>query len=302
MNVFLYATTVFFWGLSWYGVQLQLGVVAPEVSVAYRFLLAAGIMIPFCILTARSLRYSVADHLRIAAQGFLLFGTNFYLIYEGSAGLASGFVSILFATILIMNTVGGWVFMKAPVEIKAIVGAALGLGGITLIFWPEVRSFDWAGARSQDIMLVMAGTLSASLGMLLSALNQRRGLPVTETNAIGMTYGALFFVIYSLVRGAEFHVEWTLDYVGSLVFLSIGSSVIAFWTFLTLVGRIGPGKASYAMVMMPVVALVVSSLFEDFEWTLTIIIGVGLVLLGNMFILGKSRVKPQTKSSPVLSR
>ncbi len=294
MNFFLYATTVFFWGLSWIAVQFQLGVVAPEVSVAYRFIIAAAVMIPLCVATGRSLKFSLNGHLRMAAQGFFLFGVNFYLVYVGSLNLTSGLVSILFATILIMNTVGGWIWLKAPFEGKAILGSVLGLAGVAVIFWPEFGTSGRSAERAQDVFLVLAGAASAAAGMIMSALNQKHGLPVIRSNAVGMTYGAIFFTVYSLTRGASFEIEISLEYIGSLLFLSLGASVIGFWSFLTLIGRIGPGKASYVMIMMPVVAVTVSSFAEDFTWTPEIAAGIALVLSGNMFILGKDKTAGET--------
>lgn len=285
MNALLYAITVFAWGLSWYALQLQIGVVAPEVSVFYRFAISATVMALFCKATGRTIDFSPRDHIFVALQGLFLFGTNFYLVYLGAQYLPSGLVSILFSLIVVMNVAGGALWLHNPVDGRVIVGALFGIGGIAVVFWPEISHFDPSRGAAKGILLVLAGTASASTGMLISAFNQRRGLGVVRTNAMGMVYGALFFLVFCLARGAEFKVAWTVPYVGSLLFLSLISTVIAFATFLTLVGRIGPERASYSSVLFPMVALAVSTWLEGFTWTTGAVAGVGLVLVGNLFVL-----------------
>ncbi|MEK9673328.1 MAG: DMT family transporter [Rhodospirillaceae bacterium] len=292
VNVFLYAVTVFAWGLSWYAVQMQLGVVSPEVSVFYRFAISAAVMALFCLVTRRRMDFTARDHLSIAAQGLFLFGMNFYLVYRGSQFLPSGLVSILFSMLVVMNMIGGALFLKNPVDQKVIVSAAFGIAGIVSVFWRDLAGFDLDRARMRDTMtgiaLVLSGTLSASNGMMISAANQRRGPGVVRTNTLGMAYGAPFFLVFCVARGAEFTVDWSARYLGSLMFLSLVSTVIAFATYLTLAGRIGPERAAYASVVFPLVALAVSTWAEGFQWTGGAIAGVMLVLAGNLFVLTKS--------------
>ena len=289
MNALLYAITVFAWGLSWYAVQLQIGVVAPEVSVFYRFAIAATVMYAFCRATGRAIDFRPRDHIFVALQGLFLFSTNFYLVYLGSRYLPSGLVSILFSLVVVMNVVGGALWLRNPVDGRVLIAAAFGIGGIAVVFWPQLAAIDLAGDGAHGaltgIILVLAGTASASTGMLISTWNQRRGLGVVRTNTLGMMYGALFFLIFSLARGAEFRILWTAPYIGSLLFLSIISTVIAFATFLTLAGRIGPERASYCSVLFPIVALAVSTWLEGFAWTPGALAGVALVLVGNLFVL-----------------
>lgn len=166
-----------------------------------------------------------------------------------------------------------------------VIGALFGIGGIVVIFWPELAHFDLTQGGAKGMILVLCGTASAATGMLISALNQRRGLGVVRTNTMGMVYGSLFMLVYCLARGAEFRMEWTVPYIGSLLFLSIISTVVAFATYLTLVGRIGPERASYSSVLFPLVALAVSTWMEGFQWTTGAIFGVGCVLVGNLFVL-----------------
>jgi len=282
---FLYLLTIAVWGTSWLGIQFQLGTVAPAASVTYRFILSAAIMLALCWVMRRRTRFTLPQHGRAALQGLLLFSTNYYLIYEGSRFLPSGLVAVVFACVVIMNIAGTALLFGQPVGRRTLLGAALGLAGITAVFWPEIAAFDLGRDGSLGLLLCLLGTLSASLGMLTSAANQRRGMPVLETNAAGMAYGALFMALYTLAAGERFGFELSAGYVLSLLFLALFATVIGFWSYLTLVGRIGADRAGYVTVLFPIVALLLSTWFEGFRWTPLAVAGVALVVLGNGFML-----------------
>jgi drug/metabolite transporter (DMT)-like permease len=233
----------------------------------------------------RRLRFSRAQHGRAALQGLLLFSTNYYLIYEGSKYLPSGLVAVIFATVVIMNILGTTILFGTRIDRRTLAGAALGMSGITAVFWPEIVSFDLSREGSLGLILCLLGTVSASLGMLTSAVNQRKGMPVLETNSVGMAYGALFMGLFTLVAGESFGFELSAGYVLSLLFLAVFATVIGFWSYLTLVGRIGADRAGYATVVFPILALLLSTWFEEFTWTPEAMLGVALVIAGNGFIL-----------------
>ena len=289
MDLSLYALTVLIWGTSWLAIKFQLGVVAPEVSVVYRFALAAAIMLGFCLFARRRMAFSPADHGFMALQGVFLFSTNYFLIYLGSQYLTTGLVAVAFSTIVVMNIAGHSLLFRAALRPRVVAGAALGLGGITLVFWPEVAAFDLSRAGTLGLVLSLAGTASASLGMLTSAWSQRRrALPVIQSNAYGMLYGGIFVTLLTLLRGSPFAFDPAWPYVLSLLYLAVFATVVGFWSYLTLLGRIGADRAAYATVLFPVVALALSTWFEGFEWTLLAALGVGLVLLGNLLILARN--------------
>ncbi len=138
-------------------------------------------------------------------------------------------------------------------------------------------------------MLTFIGTLSASLGNVVSARNQRGGLPVIQTNAYGMAYGTLITIVFALVRGADLAFDPSIEYVASLLYLALFGSVIAFGTYLTLLGRIGPDRAAYVTILFPIVALLLSTLFEGMTWNSYQLMGVTFVLLGNGIVLVRKR-------------
>jgi drug/metabolite transporter (DMT)-like permease len=171
-----------------------------------------------------------------------------------------------------------------------VVGALLGLTGLMMIFWPELQGFALDNQRTLGLLLAGVGSVSASLGNITSARNQRHGLPVIQVNAIGMAYGTLFMVLLVLLRGAPLRFEFTAGYALSLLYLAIFGSVVAFGSYLTLLGRIGPGRAAYVTVLFPVIALLLSTLFEELSWTPAGGFGALLVLAGNVLVLRRRHV------------
>lgn len=286
-NATLYLVTVLIWGSTWLAIKFQLGVVAPELSIAYRFALAALLLFVFSLFRRLPLRFSIKTHGFFALQGLLLFSLNYILVYLAEGYLTSGLVAIIFSFIIVLNVVFGAIFLGNPVRIQVIIGAALGLTGLALVFLPELSSLSLSSQKVLGIVLALISTVSASLGNVVSARNQRHELPVIQTNAYGMLYGASFMLVLALVRGAQLQFDTSTGYVLSLFYLAIFGSVLGFGCYLTLLGRIGLDRAAYVTVLFPVIALLLSTIFEGLSWGVYQLIGVVLILSGNAFVLVK---------------
>ena len=286
-SVALYAVTVLIWGTSWLAIIYQLGVVDPMVSVAYRFILAAVIMHGLCWVRRQPMRFSRRDHCFLALQGASLFALNYWLFYNAELHIASGLAAVVFSTIIVWNILIDAVWIRHPLDRRVLLGAGLGLCGIALVFWPEVQDFEANETGLYGLGLSIVATILASLGNIASARNQQAGISVLSSNAWAMTYGAGLMVLLALVSGKPFDFMATPLYVGALLYLSVFASVIAFWSYLTLVGEIGPDRAAYATLLFPLVALGLSTVFEDYVWTLPAIIAVCLILGGNLLTLRK---------------
>ncbi len=296
-NPVLYAITVVAWGCSFFAVKLQLGVVEPSVSVFYRFVLAGTIMLGLMLVTGRRItEIPLKAHPLIAAQGLTLFCCNFWLVYEATQYMASGLAAIIFSTAVIFNIMASALFFRTGIDRRTLIGASLGIVGIAAVFWPAIVAFDVHKDGSVGLIYGLLGTISASTGMQLSAYAQKRGLPVVRTNGLGMAYGAMFAFLISLAQGAEFKFDFSPVYLLSMAYLSVIASVVAFWSFLTLIGRIGPARASYATVMFPILALIISGMLEDYVWTARAIAGVALVVIGNVVVLSR-RPDAQTEEA-----
>ena len=297
-NLSLYAATVLIWGSTWLGIKFQLGEVDPLVSVIYRFCLATVLLILWCFLKGLKMRFATRDHLFIALQGACLFAVNYWLFYLAEVHLTSGIVAVMFSTIVFWNILNGRIFLKTPVRATVICGACLGIVGIGLVFWPELSGFSLADDGFKGFLLSMAATLLASFGNILSARNQRHGLPVVQTNAYGMAYATLLMLALALIAGKPFTFDPTAPYIISLLYLALFGSVIAFGCYLTLVGKIGADRASYATLLFPIIALIISTVVEGYQWSLPAVAGVGVILAGNALALFKRKVPTVVKIKP----
>ena len=287
-NLFLYITTILIWGSSWLAIKLQLGYVDPMVSVTYRFLLASGISWLYCRYSGRLMHFGLRDHLLMFLQGAFLFSLNYLLFYITELTLTSGLAAVIFSTLVVMNMLNGIIFLKNRFELRMGVGACLGLAGIVLVFWPEITDFETGDENLTAAAIAVLATFLASLGNIASARNQHNGVPVIEANTYGMTYGALLMLALSFASGKEFTIEMTTSYIGSLLFLSVFASILAFLSYLTLLGRVGVERAAYATLLFPLVALGISTVFEGYHWSAYAGIGVALILTGNLLILKRS--------------
>lgn len=286
-NALFYAATVFIWGTTWYGIKLQLGVVAPEASIAYRFALAALLLVAWCRLRGLDLRFSLRQHGFAALLGLLLFSFNYELFYLATGTVTSGLVALSFSLMVVLNALFGALFLVAPLRPRVLLGGLVGVAGIALVYGPEIAGLGGAHATPGGLALCVAATVSASLGNIVSARNQRAGMPVVATNAVGMAYGALFMTAAAIAAGRSFDFDPSPVYVGSLLYLALFGSVVAFGCYLTLLGRIGADRAAYAMILHPLVALGISTLLEGFRWDWLALAGVALVVAGNVLVLSQ---------------
>jgi drug/metabolite transporter (DMT)-like permease len=287
-NWLLYATAVLIWGSTWFAIEFQLGVVPVEVSLAYRFLAASALLFGWCLVKRRSLAFDARGHRYFVAMGALLFGLNYLCAYWAQVYISSALNAVAFTAIVWLNIVNSRIFLGTRIETRTYLGALLGMTGIGLIFWPEVREVNLSDQVLLGATLSIISALIASFGNLTSALAQRRELPVVQTNAWGMLYGGLLTAAIAVGRGDVFAFDPRPGYVISLAYLAVFGSVLAFGAYLTLLGRIGAHRAGYTVVMFPVVALLLSALFEGLQLTPRIGAGVALALTGNLLILART--------------
>ncbi len=283
----LYLTCVLIWGSTWLGIEYQLGVVPAEVSVFYRYALAAVILLAWCLVKRIPMRFSPRAHIRFALLGLLMFSVNYVLTYQGQRFITSALMSIAFSTMVWLNIINMRLFFNEKTGWPVLVGATLGIIGMTLMFSPAVKELTLEDATVLGALLGIAATYIASLGNMAAELANREKLPVLQSNTWGMVYGAAFNGLIALALGREFSFEPTVGYVGSLVYLALFGSAIAFGAYLTLIGRIGPAKASYITILSPLVAIGLSFLFEDMRFSWVMIAGIVMVLAGNYFVLSR---------------
>jgi len=294
-NVVLYIITVLVWGSTWFAIEFQLGVVAPEVSIVYRFLGASLLLFTWSRYRGLSLSFGLRQHGWFLLLGLFLFGLNYILAYRAQIYITSALTAIAFSAIVWMNILNARIFFGVRAGRRVLFGSLLGVAGIFTLFAPQVGELTLTDTVFYGSVLAVLSAVLASFGNMVSQGAQKHRLPVVQSNAWGMFYGAVLTGLVALTEGHSFHFDWSLGYITSLAYLTVFGSIIAFGAYLTLLGRIGAHKAGYAMVMFPVVALILSMLFEGLKLDATIILGTVLVLAGNTFVLGTKPPRPETR-------
>jgi drug/metabolite transporter (DMT)-like permease len=285
----LYVSTVLIWGSTWFAITFQLGTVDALVSIAHRMALSAVLTLLIIALRRGSPGLELRYHPRILLLGLFLFSCNYLFVYAGTALLSSGLVAVVFSSMVVLNAIGGALFLGDRLRPAVLLGGAIGMLGMGLLFWPELESLSWEDERLRGLLVCLLGTLCASAGNMVAAGNIRRGLPVLACNCWGMIYGALVLYLAALLLGVPIRVDWRPDYLWSLLYLALFGTVLAFWAYISLIGRIGADRAAYTTLLFPVVALMLSSYLEDYRWSLWSLCGLALVLTGNWLAMRGTR-------------
>lgn len=288
-NFLLYAVPALIWGSTWFTITFQLGKVDPLVSVVYRYVIAGVVMMGYCLIKGLPMRFSLRQHLFMIGQGALLFGINYWMAYRAEEHIPSGLMAVAFSTIVFANSLFGRVFLKRPINRGVLIGAVFGLTGTLLIFSKQFFGMDLSDEFLLGAGMAMLSVTMASLGNIISARNTGKGVPVIQANAYSMMYGWVITAVLGLFLGKEFTFEFTQPYILSLLYLSIIGSVVAFGFYLTLVGEIGADKASYALVIIPIISISLSALFEGYQLTWMTLFGVIMIVTGNLFALRKRK-------------
>ncbi len=284
-NTLLYIITVLIWGSTWLAIEFQLGVVEPEVSIVYRYTGASLLLFAWSYVRGLSLRFDRRAHAWFIVLGLFLFCLNYILAYRAQIYITSAMCAIAFSTIVWMNILLSRLFFGVRSGRRVLFGATIGIVGILVLFAPRIASVSLSDTVLYGSMLAVLGALAASFGNMASQKAQALKLPIIQSNAWGMLYGAGITAAVSLAEGHPFVFEPSPAYVISLAYLTVFGSVLAFGAYLTLLGRIGAHRAGYALVMFPVIALILSMLFEGLRVDIYIVIGTILVLSGNVFVL-----------------
>lgn len=293
MSIFLYVLLVLLWGTTWIAVKYQLGEVDPTVSIFYRFLIAASGLTLFALFSRYSLKFRLKDHLYLFLLGLGMFSMHAFFLYKSTAFLISGFVSLIFSFVSVFNILNMWIFFKVKPTLQILFGALIGMTGICVFFTEEMSNFSFTDGTFIGIIFGLLGALTFSLGNLVGKRNQLAGYPLIPSTAWGMIYGTIVMGLYSLFANLSFQLPTTSSYWISLLYLAVPGSIFSFLAYLTLIKTIGPERAGYSAILFPVVALLISIVYEGYEPTSYDLIGMILIFIGNIIILYKPQAQKQ---------
>jgi len=284
-NFILFGITLFCWSPTWYVIKLQLGYVDPLISVFYRFLVASIIIFIYLIIKKKNLKFSLDHHVWFLFFGICLYSLNYIFFYLSNTYLISAFPAIVFSTVVIMNILGETFYFKKKASLKTLIGATVGMIGVIIIFNDEIFDFSLNNGTHVGLFLALFGTLCASTGNMIHQRNLNHNFPLIETIAYAMLYGSLVTLLITQIKGTELLFEYSFNYIASLAYLSIVGSIFAFIFYLRLLGKVGAGRAGYVGVVMPVLALLISTIFENLEWQIDLIIGLPILIIGAVLVI-----------------
>ena len=286
-NYILFLITLFCWSPTWYLIKFQLGYVDPLVSVFYRFIIAAIIIFIYLVIKNKNLKFSINHHFWFLFFGTCLYSINYVFFYLSNTYLISAFPAIVFSTVVIMNILGETFYFKKKPSLKTLIGATIGMIGIIIIFNDEIFNFSLSEGTHVGLFLALIGTFCASTGNMVHQRNLNNNFPPIQTIAYAMLYGSLVTLFVTQIRGAELLFENSVSYISSLLYLSIFGSIFAFVSYLKLLEKVGPGRAGYVGVVMPVLALIISTIFEKLEWQIDLIIGLPILIIGAILVINQ---------------
>jgi drug/metabolite transporter (DMT)-like permease len=291
MSAVLYLSIILLWGFTWFAIKNQIGIVPIEISLIYRFAIAAVIIFVIMLIQRAAFRFTLKQHAAMALLGSLLFSINFFFFYTAAHYLTSGLMAIILSTSVIMIMINNILFLKKPVSLKMFLGGLVGLSGLGCIFWQELESFSFSDKTFLGLVLSLIGAYSFAWANQVSTYCTRLSIPLISSTFYGMIYGVILLNLFCLLMNINYAIDSSMPYMLSLSYLAIPGSVLGFLTYLGLVKRVGPEKAVYATLFFPIVALIVSTFFEAFTWNYLDFIGIVMILGGNVLVLANSQKK-----------
>lgn len=277
------------WGCTWIVITTQLNPVPAAWSVAYRFIIAAAALFGWVLWKRLPLQAALRQHLMLALMGSLLFCLNYLFVYESEKLLPSGLVAVAFSLMVVAVPLLARGVLGQPITRALRLGALLAIPGVLLLYWPQVDSFTLSDSGLRGLLMVLAGVLCASAGNVLSATTSLKPLSVLSTNAWAMAYGGCCAALYAAVSAGPPTISTDPLYLAGLLYLAIPGSVIAFSLYVALIRHWGAGRAAYTNVLIPVIALGLSTAFEGYRLDVMALTGMAMVLAGTaLAVRGKS--------------
>ncbi|MFC3120459.1 DMT family transporter [Agaribacter flavus] len=295
-NALLFSICVLVWGSTWIAINFQIKEAALMVSVGVRFAIAAAIIGVWCIVKKRSFHLSLEQHKLVAMAGAFLYALDYSFLYAAQQHIVSALLAVLSSSVIYFNVILRRIVLKKPVRSEVVLGASIGLLGIFLIFAPELQVMSTSQGLAAGLILAFGSFLSAGIGNVISEKVLDKHISVLQMNFWAMLYGVCLTFVIVFVTDTPLTLPSTSSYYYALLYLAVFGSVIAFGAYMQLVKQMGSDKAAYVVLVYPIVALAISTVFENYVWTISSMLGVIAVLIGNAIAMGKLTL-PTTKAN-----
>lgn len=286
-NPLLFLATVMIWGSTWLAISYQVELIDPAISVAFRFSIAASILGIWCWIRKLPLSMPFKTHKHLILVGLLFYTLDYSFLYAAQHHIISALLALLSSSVIYINVVLRRILLGKPMRLEVIIGATFGLIGIAMIFIPEFEAMSLNENIMLGLLFAAISFSCAGIGNVVSEKILDAGTPVIQMNFWAMSYSLVFTFGFALVSGASFTLPSEPSYYYALLYLAVFGSVLAFGAYMKLLQQIGSDKAAYVVLVYPIVALAISTLFEGYQWTWLSALGVVIVLFGNAVAMGK---------------
>lgn len=295
---FLLVTLI--WGSTWIVIKGQLGVVPPSWSVTYRFVVAGLAMLAFAAMRREPLMLDRRGLAFAAALGLAQFVFNFNFVYRAEEHIASGLVAVLFALLIVPNTLLGRLFLRTPLEARFLAGAGIAIIGVAMMIAHEYR----AAAIGPEAVVIgtvftLAGVLSASSANIMQGSAFARTQSMTVMLAWAMLIGAIANAVFAFVTAGAPVVEHSFVYLGGIIYLGLIASAVTFPLYFNIIRAVGPGQAAWSSVLIPIVAMGISTFLEGYRWAPLSIAGGAVALVGLVIAVAKRPERPSVSGNMV---
>lgn len=284
-----FALVTMIWGSTWLAIHSQFGPVSTQWSVSYRFAVGAISMFVVAVAMKLPLRVRLSDHALAAALGFVTFVINYNCVYASELHITSGLVAVIFSLLVPLNAVLARVFLKQELSRPFLMGSGVAMLGVVLLFLHEWRAVDRNPHEvTLGIGLAVTAVCFASLGNVFQGSQRARQVPMATLLAWAMGWGALLDAVVAWVRTGPPVFDFRPSYIAGLLYLGVVASAVAFTLYFNLIRRIGAARGGYVNVLIPVIAMGFSTVFEHYHWSVEAVLG-GLLVLAGLVVAMRAR-------------
>ncbi len=285
-----FAIVTLIWGSTWIVIRDQLGTVPPSWSVSYRFLIAGIGMLAYAAWRGERITLDARGWAFAGALAVLQFCLNFNFVYRAEEHITSGLVAVVFALLLVPNAILGRIFLGTQLGPRLLAGSAVAMAGVALLFVHEARVDPNGPAESMiGIGITMMGVMAASIANVLQGTQTARRYPMVPMLGVAMLIGAAVDAMIAWTLHGAPVIEWRAGYLFGLLYLGVFASAIAFTLYFGVLRIIGPAKAAYSSLIVPVIAMLLSTLFEGYRWSPLAAGGAVLAMAGLVIALSASK-------------
>jgi drug/metabolite transporter (DMT)-like permease len=256
------------WGSTWFVIRDQLNVVPASWSVTYRFAIAGAGMFILGAVMRLPFRLDRRGMLWTAILGVMQFSLNFNFVYQAEHHITSGLVAVIFALLIVPNALLAKWWLGRNIGRPFIIGSIVASIGVALLMIQEYRA---APVGSTAVIIgfafTLAAVLCASFSNVFQVLPQIARFPSITILGWSMLWGTLFNASWAWANYGPPVIDPRPSYATGLLYLGIVGSLVTFPLYFRLIRDIGPGKAAYTGVLIPVIAMLLSTVLEGYVWT-----------------------------------